>query len=308
MGRSPISAGDKDLPLEEVVAAVPDGATVALGGWGLFNAPMALVRALARAGKKELIVVAPPASVAPDLLIGAGCVRTVYCVYLSFEHLGRAPHFVRAAESGALRVVEFDLTGLAAGLRAAAASLPWYPIPDLGTDLQRVNADWYRALPGADSESRSWPRTGDSASPRLLAVPPLAPDVALLHAQQGDFGGNCQLFGGSFLDPLLAQAARKTYVSVDALVDYDALRRAPAATKLPEFIVDGVVHLPYGAHPTGSHGRYEPDESHLGYYLEAAETTEQFARYLSMFVTSPQTHEAYLDAVGRPGLRDLHRA
>ena len=297
MGRSPISSGDKDLPLEKVVAAVPNGATVALGGWGLFNAPMALVRALARAGKKDLTLVAPPASVAPDLLIGAGCASTLYCVYVSFEHLGRAPHFVRAAESGALRVVEFDLTGLAAGLRAAAAALPWQPIHDLGSDLPRVNPDWYRRLPGAD----------EPTSPRLLAVPPLVPDVALLHAQQGDFGGNCQLLGGSFLDPLLAQAARKVYVSVDALVDYDTLRRAPAATKLPEFIVDGVVHLPYGAHPTGSHERYEPDESHLAYYLEAAETKEQFARYLSMFVTGPVTHEAYLDAVGRQGLRDLHR-
>jgi len=297
MGRSPISSGDKDLSLEQVVAAVPDGATVALGGWGLFNAPMALVRALARAGKKDLTLVTPPASVAPDLLIGAGCVSTLYCVHVSFEHLGRAPHFVRGAESGALRIVEFDLTGFAAGLRAAAAGLPWTPIHDLGSDLPRVNADWYRPLPG----------TEDSSSPRLLAVPPLVPDIALLHAQQGDFGGNCQLLGGSFLDPLLAQASRKVYVSVDALVDYDTLRRAPAATKLPEFVVDGVVHLPYGAHPTGSHGRYEPDESHLGYYLEAAETTERFARYLSMFVTTPLTHEAYLDAVGRPGLRDLHR-
>lgn len=302
MGRSPISTGSKDVGLDAVVAAVVDGATVGVGGWVFHNSPMALVRALARAGKKNLRLVAAPGSIGPDLLIGAGCVSTVACVLITFEPLGFAPQFRRAVEAGTVEVLEFDVPGLAAGLRAASASLPWMPVPDLGTDLPAANPAWYRALPAAAD-------LGDGAAvpSRLLAVPALAPDVVLLHAQQADYGGNCQLFGGTFFDPLLARAGRKVFVSVDRLVDYDALRRAPASTRIPEFLVDGVVHAPYGAHPTGSHTLYESDTSHLGYYLEAAATPEGFARYLKMFVSGLADHEAYLDAVGRPSLRDLHR-
>lgn len=304
MGRSPIASGTKEATLEDVVAAVSDGATLGLGGWVFYNTPMALVRALVRAGKRDLTLVAAPGSIGPDLLIAGGCVQTVFCVFIGFEHLGAAPHFRRAAEAGELRVLEFDGPGLAAGLRAGAGSLPWLPIRDLGTDLPRVNPDWYRPLaadvvPGLEGAA-------EGAAARLLAVPALTPDVVLLHAQQADYGGNCQFLGGTFLDTLFAQAGRKVFVSADKLIDYDALRKAPEKTKVPEFLVDGVVHAPYGAHPTGSHGVYEPDESHLGYYLEAAATADAFDHYRRMFVDAP-SHEAYLDAVDRRALRDLHR-
>lgn len=299
MGRSPIASGTKEATLADVIAAVPDGGMLGVGGWVFHNTPMALVRALVRAGKRDLTLVAAPGSIGPDLLIAGGCVRTVFCLFIGFEHLGSAPHFRRAAEAGALRVLDLDGPGLAAGLRAAAAGLPWLPIRDLGTDLPRVNPDWYRPL-AAD------PAPGLGDGHRLLAVPALSPDVVLLHAQQADYGGNCQFFGGTFLDTLLAQAGKKVFVSADKLVDYDTLRKAPEKTKVPEFLVDGVVHAPYGAHPTGSHGVYEPDESHLGYYLEAAATPDAFAHYRRMFV-DPPSHEAYLDAVDRRALRDLHR-
>jgi glutaconate CoA-transferase, subunit A len=298
MGRSPISQSTKETSLEEVAAAVPDGGTLGLGGWVFHNTPMALVRSLIRAGKTNLTLIPAPGSIGPDLLIGTGCVSTVFCVFIAMEHLGLAPHFRRAAESGALRVLEFDGLGLAAGLRAAADSLPWAPIHDLGTDLPRVNPEWYRPLPALH---------GLPAGGRLLAVPAIEPDVVLLHAQQGDYGGNCQLLGGAFFDPLLAQAGKKVFVSVDRLVDYDVIRRAPEKTKLPEFLVDGVVHAPYGAHPSGSQGLYRWDEWHFDYYLEATRTPEGLDRYRQMFVTDPGDHEAYLAAVGRDHLKDLQR-
>ncbi|HEU5323165.1 MAG TPA: CoA-transferase [Methylomirabilota bacterium] len=278
-----------------MVAAVPDGATVALGGWGLYNAPSALARALARAGRRELTLVAPAAGAAADVLVAAGCVSTVLCASLSLGAVGPAPCAGRAAAAGALRVREIDLPALVAALRAAAAALPSGVVRDFGTDLARVNPEWYGPAPGAGER------------PPRLTVPALAPDVVLLHAQQGDYGGNAQHLGAAFLDPLLARAGRKVFVSVDEHVDYDGLRRAPAATRLPEFVVDGIVRLPFGAHPAGSQGRYEPDESHLRYYVEAAAAPGTLARYLAMFVTGPAGHEAYLDAVGRAALRDLRR-
>ena len=65
-----------------------------------------LVRALVRAGRRDLTLVAAPGSLAPDLLIGTGRVATVCCVHIDFGPLGSAPSFRRAAESGGLRIVD----------------------------------------------------------------------------------------------------------------------------------------------------------------------------------------------------------
>ena len=61
---------------------------------------MALVRELIRRNKRNLRLVPAPGSIAPDMLIGAGCVAETGCVFISFEQFGLAPHFRRAAESG----------------------------------------------------------------------------------------------------------------------------------------------------------------------------------------------------------------
>ena len=92
------------VSLDEAVADIADGAKVGLGGW-IFNAqPMALVRALIRKGARDLDLIPAPGSIAPDMLIGAGCARSTVCVFISFEQFGLAPHFRRQAEAGTLKV------------------------------------------------------------------------------------------------------------------------------------------------------------------------------------------------------------
>ena len=113
--------------------------TLGIGGWIFHGQPMALVRGLIRRGVRDLTLIPSPGSVAPDMLIGAGCVKTTGCVFISFEHLGLAPNFRRAAQSGAVKVLEMDGPGIAGGLRAGACDLPYGLIPDLGTDLPKVN-------------------------------------------------------------------------------------------------------------------------------------------------------------------------
>jgi glutaconate CoA-transferase subunit A len=251
---------------------------------------MAMVRALVRAGRRDLVLVPSPGSIGPDLLIGAGTVAQVFCVFITFEHLGLAPHFRRRAEAGDLKVVEMDGPGLAAGLRAAADGLPWVPIFDLGTDLPKVNPTWYRPLPRDDGH-------------RLLAVPPITLDVALLHAQQADEYGNAQLLGGAFFDPLLALAARRVIVTVDRLVPTATIQRAPEKTKLPSYLVHAVVECPRGAHPTGSHTLYDPDEGHLRTYLEASADSESFGTYLDRYVRVGERRYQVAVAARRPARR-----
>ena len=286
-------AGDKLISLEEAAALVTDGSSLGLGGWIFNGQPMALVRALVRRGARDLALVPAPGSIAPDLLIGAGCVRRTLCVFISFEQFGLAPHFRRTAEAGTLEVTDIDGPAFAGGLRAAMGDLPWVPIPDLGTHLPRHAPAHYRRLPAAPGERP------------LLAALAIAPDVCFLHAQQADAAGNVQFLGAPFFDVMLAQAARRVVVSVDRIVSTDTIRRSNHLTKLPSALVDAVVHAPYGAHPSASHGFYEADEEHLRQYVRASAQPDRFTAYLDDFVRGPAGAGAYLDRVGGARLAEL---
>src|SRR5258708_11965229 len=134
----------KIVDLDSALAAVKDGMTLGIGGWIFPGQRMGLVRGLIRRGVRDLTLIPSPGSVAPDMLIGAGCVKTTGCVFISFEHLGLAPNFRRAAQSGAVKVLEMDGPGIAGGLRACACDLPYRLIPHLRLDLPKVNPGLYR--------------------------------------------------------------------------------------------------------------------------------------------------------------------
>lgn len=279
-------ASNKLISLDEAVDDIKDGDKIGLGGW-IFNAqPVALVRAIIRKGLRNLDLIPVPGSIAPDMLIGAGCARSTVCVFISFEQFGLAPHFRRQAEAGTLKVYDLDGPGIAGGLRAAICDLPYMPIPDLGTDLPSHAPEFYRPLPTKPGERK------------LLAAAAVRPDVALLHAQQADVHGNVQYQGPPFFDTMLAQASRRVIVSVDRIVSTDTIRRSNHLTKLPSAMVDAVVELPYGAHPTASPSLYRSDQRHLKEYVKASASDEGFAAYLKRYVREAATHQAYLDAIG----------
>lgn len=282
------------VSLSEAVAEIGDGSRVALGGWIFNGQPMALVRALIRKGVRNLDLVPAPGSIAPDMLIGAGCVRSTACVFISFEQFGLAPHFRRQAEAGTLKVYDLDGPAIAGGLRAAICDLPYMPVPDLGTDLPKHAPEHYRELPTGPGERK------------LLAVSPIRPDVCLLHAQQADEFGNVQYLGSPFFDAMLAQASRKVIVSVDRIVSSATVRKSNHLTKLPSALVDYVVEAPYGAHPTSSPSLYRIDELHLKEYVKASRDSASFERYLTQYVKSEHNAD-YLDAIDGSRLAGLNQ-
>lgn len=283
----------KLVSLDDAVADIADGAKVGLGGW-IFNAqPMALVRALIRKGARNLDLIPTPGSIAPDMLIGAGCARSTVCVFISFEQFGLAPNFRRQAEAGTLKVTDLDGPAIAGGLRAAICDMPYTPIPDLGTDLPRHAPEFYRPLPSAPGERK------------MLAAVAIRPDVCLLHAQQADEFGNVQYLGSPFFDAMLAQASRKVIVSVDRIVSTATIRRNNHLTKLPCAMVDMIVEAPWGAHPTASPSLYRGDEKHLREYVKASTSTEAFGSYLKKYAHEAATQPGYLDALGGARLATL---
>lgn len=282
----------KIVSLKEAVTDIQDGSRVALGGWIFNGQPMALVRALIRRGARNLDLIPAPGSIAPDMLIGAGCARSTACVFISFEQFGLAPNFRREAESGRLKVYDLDGPAIAGGLRAAICDLPYMPIPDLGTDLPKHAPEFYRPLPTASGERK------------LLGAAAIHPDVCLLHAQQADEFGNVQHLGSPFFDAMLAQASRKVIVSVDRIVSSATIKKSNHLTKLPSALVDMVVEAPYGAHPTSSPSLYRNDEAFLAEYVATSKTPEAFERFLDQYVRCEE-HADYLDAIGGSRLADL---
>lgn len=280
----------KTMSIEEAASHVRDGDLVGIGGWTLYSHPMALVRQLIRSERRRLRLAPSAASLAPDILIGAGCVSELHCVFVSFEQFGLAPCFRREAQAGRLKVYEMDGPGFAASLRAAACDLPFMPIPDLCTDLPRVNPDRYRPFP---DQYRPFP--DQDGQRKLLAVAPLSPDVTLIHGQVADVYGNVQLFGAPAFDVLLATASKKVVVSVDKIVSTEEIQRMPTRTKFPAALVDIVVETPRGAHPTASATHYDFDSSHFELYCQAAKTQEGFDRYIEQYVCLPNGEAGYLE-------------
>ena len=282
--------------IDEIEAAhwIQDGMTIAVGS----PPPSALVRQLIRRGVKNLTVIDSGLSL--DLLVAAGCVRKAVSYYAGGGFgVPVAPSFRRAVERGEVEVWECEEGILTTGLQAAAQALPFLPWRGgVGTSIPEVNRDL---------KVFSDPLRGET----LIAVPPIKPDVTLLHAATADAYGNVQHFGGpGWLDLFLYRAADRTIVQVERIVANEEIRADPWSTTIAA--ADALVRAPYGAHPFYSRGFYVQDNDHLRMYVEAATAAAQenrpeaLAYYLAHYCREPATHGDYLERVGIKRLLELY--
>jgi len=257
----------------------------------LHNNPMALVREVVRQHRHvRRLLTSPCGALNADLLIAAGLVAEIATSYVGFEHLGLAPSFRRAVETGSVRVLECDEAYITHGLYAGAGGLPFVALPE-GleiSDVPKVNTESYRMVED--------PFTGR----QILAGAPLKPDVALLHAWQADASGNAVIAGAHFVDRTMALAAKTVVVQVERVVPTEEISRHPVGTTIPGFLVHAVVEVPGGCHPTASHGTYSFDEDHLRSYLAMASTPAGAEAYIERYVTG--TTEAEYAEGARAGL------
>jgi len=285
----------RERVIDEADAAtwIERGMTIAIGQ----PTPMALVRNIIRRGVKDLTVV--DAGFSLDLLIAAGCVRKVVSYYAG-GGFGNpvTPAFRHAAERGAIEVWECEEGILCAGLQAAAQALPFLPWRGgVGTSLPEVNSDL---------KIFKDPLRGET----LIAVPPIKPDVAILHAAHADAYGNVQHIGGpGWIDLFMYRAADRTIVQVEKIISNEEVRAEPWKTTIPA--ADAIVRTPFGAHPFYSRGYYVQDNDHLREYSDAAAAMvrgdpQSLAVYLDRYCREPATHADYLERIGIKRLLALH--
>ncbi len=260
--------------LDELVARIPDGASVALPP-DYSGCAMAAVRGLmARRARGLHLIGVPQMGFQGDMLIGAGCVATVETAAVTLGEFGLAPRFSAAVRGGDVRVLDATCPALHAALQAAEKGIPFMPLRGIvGSDLLAARPDWKVVDNpfGADDP--------------LVLLPAIQPDVALFHARVADREGNVWVGVRREL-MLAAHAARDTFVTVERIQDARLLDdEAMAAGTLPALYVSGIAEVPEGAWPVGLAGCYEADRAALREYAEQAATDEGFVEWMRHHVT-----------------------
>ena len=280
---------DKRVKLEESVESIKSGSKVAIGGFSLNNSPMSIIREIIRQNITELTIIgALPLGIQVDMLVGAGVVKKLICPAVGMESFGTAPNVIRACEKRDIEVVPCDIGYTTYGLRAAAENIPFYPYPLNvleDTSLIRLNTNYRKIHDPFENID-------------VIIVPPLKPDVALLHIQSTDMSGNGVHSGSRAADDLLAEAAQTTIITTDEIVPLEWLRNQPGITTMLRHFVDKIIELPFATHPCASHGMYKVDEQHFKHYLSSAQNKENFQKYLIKFIFEPKNHFGYLRSVG----------
>lgn len=263
-----MSESRKVRPLEALGELVHDGDSVAFGGGWFANHPMAAVRELIRARRKDIHAITVVGSVDMDLLAAAGTLGHLSFSMVTLEAFGLAPNVRRAIESGALPFTEYTGLGMLIGLEAQGRGVPYLPYRGpFGSDIPARYPDIYATT--------TCPFTGEE----LTAVRALRPDVAIVHALRADAEGNAQWDGTSGPDVEMAKAADRVIVTCEEIVDRDVIVANAHMTKLPGYYVDAVIEVPFGAHPTSHIPRYAVDAWELMDYAAAA-NGPSFADYV----------------------------
>jgi glutaconate CoA-transferase, subunit A len=281
------------VSLAEAARLVEDGMRLALGGFAVYQHPMAFACELVRQGRRNLTLVGVVNGMEADLLIGAGCLACIETSYVGLEKHGLARNFRRHVEQGRLRVVDYPELLSWDRFRASQEGLPFWPAPFLGGNDVVTHNPAIKPF--------ACPLTGR----QMWAVPAAAPDVVVIHALMADTYGNVLIPGRRLIpqsqDITFARSADVVIVTAERIVPTETIRRHPHLNEIPALRTTAVVHAPFGAHPTSVLGLYRGDDEQVRTFVEASASDEAFALYLDRFVIGPGSHAAYLERIG------LHR-
>ncbi len=254
----------KLMALEEAAGLVTPGQTIGIAGSITTRKPIAIIETIAAAGLSDLNLVSFTGSLGIDILVGSGAVASVAAAYVGLGHFGRAPHFVAAAESGAIEDLEYSEWLMLQRIRAAAMGVPFIPTR-AATESQLLELHNFRRITD--------PYSGDE----LIALPAWRLDVALIHAWRASADGHVQFAGPPDhlwdIDVAMARAADTVIVSVDEIVDIDTIRQRPDLTQLFPVDVDVVIEQPGGSWPTSSRPSYNEDADALRAYAASGVLT-----------------------------------
>jgi glutaconate CoA-transferase, subunit A len=292
------SLREKVMSLDEAAALVPDGALLGIGGSTLSRTPMAMVWALVRARRRDLVCARGISSSEGELLFAAGACGHLITSWFSLGIVWGVSRIMRAyTESNRARFEEWSHLAMGLRFRAGAMGVPFLPMRSM------LGSGVIGQLP--DVRIIDCPFTAE----KLALVPALNPDFALIHVQRCDAYGNAPIDGLPFMDLDLALAANRVILTTEQIVSNDQIRRRPDHTKIPFFAVDAVVEVPFGCAPHECYGVYEPLFDHLDSYATSLKPDpEQGMRdYLERYFYEPTSWIDYLERIGLSNLLEAAR-
>lgn len=275
---------------EAVRQFVYDGCYIGTELYGTVRCPMSLAREVVRQQKKDLRVCGQGV-LELDLWLAAGLVKKLDITYIGLEVYGTTAALRRAVESGQVdSCVEWSNASITWRMKAAAMGVPFLPTRTmLGTDM----LDYSAAKVVKD------PFTGI----KVILLPALILDVALIHVHRADKFGNCQIDGISGFALEMSRASKRLIVSAEEIVPTEEIRKYPDRTAIPYYLVDAVVHAPYGSHPGEMAYLYGRDEPGIKEWVEMSKTDQGAQEYLDKYVYGLKDHSEYLELIGEERLQ-----
>ncbi len=278
---------DKLMSVNQAVSRyIHDGDYLSTGGFGMIRIPTAVLHEIVRQRIKNLGFAGHTTTHDFEILAAGRCFNRCDVAYIvGLEVRGLSPQARRYMESGAVEVTEWSNASLGWRYKAAAMGVPYLPARTLlGTDTFKHSA----------AKTVECPFTGQ----KLAAVPALFPDVAVIHVHRADIFGNAQIDGISVADWDLARAARHLIITTEEIVETKEIRRIPALTQIPYWLVDAVCHVPYGSYPGNMPYEYFFDEDHLSEWFEAEKDEETLDAFLHKYIYGTKDFTEYLALKG----------
>jgi glutaconate CoA-transferase, subunit A len=220
---------------------VRDGDAVALEGF-THLIPFAAGHEVLRQGRRDLELIRMTPDLLYDQMVGVGAARKLVFSYAGNPGVGSLHRLRDAVEHGwpaPVEIEEHSHAGMANRYAAGASGMPCALMRGyIGTDLESRTR----------VERVTCPFTGE----RLVAVPALNPDVAIVHAQEADRAGNVQLWGIPGVQKEAVLASARSLVTVERIVS--ELEHRAGGVVIPGWTIDAVAEAPGGSLPSYAHG------------------------------------------------------
>ncbi len=286
----------KLMTMKEAVSKfVRDGDTVYLAGF-THMIPFAAGHEIIRQKRKELTLCRATPDIIYDQMIAAGCGKKLVFSYAGNPGVGSLRCFRRALEKSqpkTIEIEEYTHFGLSGRLFAGATKMPFLPMrTNLGSDLPPQNPN---------IKTVKDPYTGIEVS----VVPPLRPDLAVVHVQRADRNGNAHIWGIIGEQKDAAFASKRVIVSAEEIVDESVIRSDPNRTLIPDFVVHAVVHEPWCAHPSYTQGYYDRDNEFYMQWDEITKEHESTMKWIDEWVNGVEDRAEYMKKMPQEKVKKL---
>jgi len=283
-------SSNKVTTMHDAVAdLVHDGDTVAIEGFTHLIC-FAAGHEIIRQRRRDLTLARMTPDVIYDQMIGAGVASKMIFSWMGNPGVGNL-HAVRRriekADPAPLEIEEYSHFGMVCRYVAGASNLPFFPIRSYyESDIPKVNPN-IKAMVSPYEDATE-----------VHVVPPLKPDVAIVHAQRADASGDAQIWGLLGCQKEAAFAADRVIVVCEEMVEESVIRADPNRTVIPGVIVDAVVEEPFACHPSFTQGYYDRDNAFYLAWDEIAREATSLDAWLDEWVYGLANHAEYVEKMG----------